>query len=447
MAHTLDLVYGSTTISLGNYLLDYSPSSLSLEEVLGNPDAVITEQIEVGPLPTATIQAVQAAFAQAWLRKKKRIGDKVYLQLTPQGGSLQRTEITPGSLVKHNENVLGYEWIASAVTGFLTLTRRPWWERARAELQLDNGSAGGPATGGVTVYNHDDGGAGHDNWVSIAAAQVTGAIPAPVELQITNTHNVSPRAYNLHVAHNVLSDPANLTHILEAENASTVYGGGSTTVSAASSNGNYVAHTWASSAETVMFQWTLSTALLNACAGNRFRVLARFATDAPSGLKARLKVLFEVTTLWEGPQYLMNAGVGSFFQDLGVVRLPPALVGTGNQYPLYLNLYYEKSGGGTANLDFLALVPLDGYRKLEPRGYGIGYNVRLVDDMIENYLYTDGWATSGKTPHYVGFGDPIMLWPGRDQRLYFYADKSSGGTDIDQTFSVRAYLRPRLLTI
>lgn len=446
MAHTLEIVYGSTTISLGNYLLDYSPTSLALEEVLGNPDAVLTEQIEVGPLPTATIQAVQAAFAQAWLRKKKRIGDRVFLQLTPQGGSLQRTEITPGSLVKHNENVLGYEWIASAVTGFLTITRRPWWERARVELQLDNGSAGGPATGGVTVYNHDDSGVGHDNWVAIAAAQVTGAIPAPVELQITNTHNVSPRTYNLHIAHNVLSDPANLTHILEAENASTITSGVTTPV-ATSSNGNYVATTVGSGAESRYFQWTLSTALLNACAGNRFRVLARFAGTAPTGLKARLKVLFELTTLWEGPQFLLNAGSGEFLQDLGVVRLPPALVGTGNVYPLYLDLYYEKAGGGTVNLDFLALLPLDGYRKLEPLGYGLGYNARIVDDMIESYVYTDGWATSGKTPHYVGFGDPILLWPGRDQRLYFYADKNTSGTDIDQTFSVRAYLRPRVLTI
>lgn len=446
MAHVLDLVYGSTTISLGDKLMAYSPASLSIEEVLSNPDAVITEQLEVGPLPTATIQAVQAAFAQAWLRKKKRIGDRVYLQLTPQGGSLQRTEITPGSLVQHNENVLGYEWIASAVTGFLTITRRPWWERARAELALDNGSIGSPATGGVTVYNHDDGGSGHDNWVDIAAAAVTGAIPAPVELQITNSQNVTARAYNFHIAHNVLSNPSSLTHILEAENATTI-SSGTTTPSSDASNGYYVATTVGSGSESRYFQWTLSTALLNAAAGNRFRVLARFATDAPSGLKARLKVLFELTTLWEGQQYLMNAGTGAFFQDLGVVRLPPALVGTGNQYPLYLDLNYEKSGGGTANLDFLAILPLDGYRKLEPLGYGLAYNARIVDDMIEDFVYTDDWSTSGKTPHYVGFGDPIMLWPGRDQRLYFYTDKNSGGTDIAQTLSVRAYFRPRVLTI
>lgn len=445
MAHTLELVYGSTTISLGNYLIDYSPSSLSLEEVLSNPDAVITEQLEVGPLPTATIQAVQAAFAQAWLRKKKRIGDRVYLQLTPQGGSLQRTEITPGSLVKHNENVLGYEWIASAVTGFLTVTRRPWWERASAELALDNGSGGGPATGGVTVYNHDDGGAGHDNWVAIAGSAITGAVPGPVELRLTNTQNVN-RAYSVHVAHNVLSDPANLTHILEAESASTITSGATNAVATAS-NGSYVTSTVGSGAESRYFQWTLSTALLNAAAGNRFRVLARFHTAPSASLKARLKVAFELTTLWEGQQFIPNAGVGNFFQDLGIVRLPPALVGTGTLYPLYLDLYYELSGGGSVSLDFLALLPLDGYRKLEPRGYGLAYNARLVDDMIEGYVYTDGWATSGKTPHYLGFGDPIRLWPGRDQRLYFYADKNTGVPDIDQTWSVRAYYRPRVLTI
>lgn len=446
MAHTLNLTYGSTTIQLGNYLLDYSPSSLSLEEVLSNPEARLTENLEVGPLPTATIQAIQAAFAQAWRRHKKRIGARVYLELTPQGGTYQRSEITPGSLVKHNENVLGYEWIASAVTGFLTVTRRPWWARARAELALANGSVGSPATGGVVVYNHDDAGSGHDNWVDIDGATITGAIPGPVELRLTNTQNVSQRAYNLHIAHNVLSDPANLPHILEAENATTI-SSGTATASSDASGGYYVASSWGSSVESRLFEWTLSTALLNAAGGNRFRVLARFHNSVDDTLKARLKILYEVTTLWEGPQVLLNAGVGTFFQDLGVVRLPPALVGTGDIHPLYLDLYYEKDGGGTANLDFIALLPLDGYRKLEPQGYGLAYNARLVDDQLEGYVYTDGWATAGKTPHYLGLGDPFKLWPGEDQRLYFYADKISGGVQIAQTFSVRAYYRPRVLTI
>lgn len=127
-------------------------------------------------------------------------------------------------------------------------------------------------------------------------------------------------------------------------------------------------------------------------------------TPAYTDVWVRLRVKFSLTTIWEGPQVLLNTVYG--LQDLGVLQLPPYLVGAGDIYPLNLVLYAQRAATGThsLSLDYVQLSPLDGWRKLSPRGYGLAYGVRLVDDGIEGQTYTDGWATAGKTGHYSGGG-------------------------------------------
>ena len=49
------------------------------------------------------------------------------------------------------------------------------------ELSLTNGN-GTDVTGGLRVYNHDDATAGHDNWVEIDGADISGDYPAKVKL-------------------------------------------------------------------------------------------------------------------------------------------------------------------------------------------------------------------------------------------------------------------------
>lgn len=299
-------------------------------------------------------------------------------------------------------------------------------------------------TSGVTVWNHDDSGTDHNNYLDIAAAEVTGDLPAPLRLEITNWTNSTNRANNVFVAHNVLSDPANFSHMLEAEAAS----GGTTTADTTCSNDSRKALSWTNTAESELLTWTLSTAVLNACRGNYFRLLARFATTpAYTDLWVRVRIKFSLTTIWEGPQVLLNNVYN--LQDLGVLQLPPYLVGAGDIYPLNLVLYGQRNVSGThsLSLDFVQLSPLDGWRKFSPRGYGLAYGVRLVDDGIEGQTYTEGWATAGKTGHYIGSGERIMVWPNARQRLYFLHDGISGVAAIDRTLRVQGFYRPRRLTI
>lgn len=299
-------------------------------------------------------------------------------------------------------------------------------------------------TAGVPVYNHTDDD-GHGNYVEMQADEVGGDLPAAVRLEMTNTYSSSNRASNLLMAHNVLSDPANLNHVLEAEAAS---GGTTVTGDGACSGGGRKTLSWAGTAETEVLNWTLSTALLNACRGNYFRLIARFASvPAYSDVWVRWRIKFSLTTIWEGPQMLLSTLFN--LQDMGVLQLPPYLVGAGDIYPLNLVLSAQRNQSGTHNLslDFVQLSPLDGWRKLSPRGYGLAYGARLVDDGLEGLTYTDGWAAAGKTGHYIGSGERLAVWPNARQRLYFLHDTMTGSAAIDRLLTVKVFYRPRRLTI
>jgi hypothetical protein len=155
------------------------------------------------------------------------------------------------------------------------------------------------------------------------------------------------------------------------------------------------------------------------------------------------KVMFFLTPVFEGPEVLLDDT--ERLQDLGVVQLPPWLPGETSQASVTLALYLRKTGGGTLYTDFLQLSCLDGWRRLSPRGYGLPYNCRLVDDGIASLVWTDGWP--GKAGHYIGYGRPIHVWPGKAQRLYFLVDSETRTAQIERIYDVWINYRPRRLTL
>lgn len=464
MAHGLRIVYGSTTINLnsGRYvLMEYTPrapESDALENTSifsdggEQPLAAYRNVEEVARIAlledgSATNlqsdkRAIELALAQARRFQRVRIGDRVYVEYQPDGYSgYYRSEILDGR-VELADEATGWQWLDKNIEIRVGWKRRFYWEGAEAQIPLTNGN-GANNTSGLTVLNHDDAGAGDDNYVQIAAADVTGDIDAPLRLEITNNYNSATRASSLWITQNVLSDPANLAHILEAEAGT----GGTTTSDATCSGGSRKDFSWSATTEQQLLSWDLSTALLNACGGNYFRLLGRFINMTYSDMWLRWRIKFELTTIWEGPQFLLTANAP--LQDLGVLQLPPYLVGSGDVYPLTLVLYAQRqqSATHTLSLDFVQLSTLDGYRKLSPRGYGLGYQTRLVDDGISGYTYTDGSTPAGKAGYYIGYGKRIAVQPGKLQRLYFLHDTMVGSAAIDRTLSVKAFYRPRRLTI
>ena len=66
------------------------------------------------------------------------------------------------------------------------------------ELSLTNGN-GADVTGGLRVYNHDDATVGHDNWVEINGANISGDYPAKVKLILESEAGESEKTSKIYI--------------------------------------------------------------------------------------------------------------------------------------------------------------------------------------------------------------------------------------------------------
>lgn len=468
MGHLLRVTDGTTTVNLSGgpiYQRGYVPRSPNVSTVEFTAESLrdggelfaITRRNVVETAPVVItgsttdvmrgyVRSLEGLFCQAEARQMRGVGDRVYVEFQPgESGDIFRSELGYGR-VEIGKELLTW-WPEMAMEAAVVWKRRFYWEGPEVELALTNG--GGSGTGGRTVYNHDDGDSGHDNYVAIDGEDVEGVIPAPMRLELRNTYDVSARAYDFLVGHNVFANPASLAHILEGEDAAYVAGGATATASGACSGGYYQTATWTGDNETMLYRFVLSASLLAACAGNYFRLLARVASNPGTGVKVKPKIKFPsgsaLTVVGEAQE--MTLAATSQLQDLGVLQIPPWLTGETGLYPVDLCLYGRKTGGGSVDLDFVQLTSLDSYRVLTPRGYGAPYLVTVVDDGIGGSVWADTWPSSGKAGHYIAHGQPVHLWPGRDQRLYLLVVDSGSDVVVARTASVRVYYRPRRLTL
>jgi len=293
---------------------------------------------------------------------------------------------------------------------------------------------------GDTIYIYDV-----QNQIHMVAGEVIGDLDAPCRIEITNTF-ATANSYQFHIGHNILSNPASLSHILEAEHASGVT---STAADANCSGGEYATLTWAVSTEATLAEWTLPTEFLAKSAGGDFRALARFQIITNvTDVKFRLKILYGTAEIFTGKVVQPDTAYSYLIRDLGIVTLPPWFQDSGTMEALTLRLTGKIASGTTIKLDYLALHCLDGYRYLEPVATGIPQNSRLVDDGILGELYVDTGASTARAAYYNGRGKPIMLRPNTAQRLYFLTASSTANTsEVSRTSSIRLYYRDRRLTI
>jgi hypothetical protein len=85
---------------------------------------------------------------------------------------------------------------------------------------------------------------------------------------------------------------------------------------------------------------------------------------------------------------------------------------------------------------------------LECAGYGILQNQRLIDDGVSGDAYIDDGAGNDKLGIIVKYGNPIGLYPGKKQRLYFLMHSSITDTaEIARTISAKLYYHPRRQTL
>ncbi len=450
MTHSLSITDGTTTISLvtTNVLLtQYVPATPSINSTrrssVGDGTPVdqpvyenVTETIEIlfdnssKTALQAQVNGINRLFTDAKQRQWTRAGSRVYLQLQVDGeASAYRSEIYTGRLELDQDALRHYANIK--VLASITVERAYFWEGPEVELSIST-SALGQATGGRTIYNND-GNAGQDNWVEIAATQVGGDLPTPAKVTLTNNTGSNIGYWHFHIGTNAYSDPANFTHFYEGESAAS---GGSTVSSGSSSGGNVRRVTFTG---TTSMQWAISGSQLQKSKGRYFRVLVRFSDVTGSGyITPQIRDANGLTVLYSGDEVLVNSDIA--IADLGAVPLPPS---TANASWAGMRLYFamRSSASCTFDIDFVQLTPTDSYAAITQLGDTVDNGDVITFDGIDGSMHADG------VPIYTSTASTIWLYPNKLQRLIFLHDETSGTPTVANTFSVRVYARARRLTI
>ena len=434
MAHALSITDGTTTFSLSTtnvYLQLYVPVEAQPGEQSVTESVELTFYAASAALMQTAIQNLQRLLDGIRRKQAWGVGPVVYLNFQPDGDATTwRSEMLDARLEYSEDTLSVYPQAKMPAT--LILQRLPYWEGALTQLPLTNSSASNN-TSGITIYNHDDSGTNHDNYVQIAAADVGGSLPAPIKLELTNNVGTTQNWKQIWLACNAFSDPANFTHILEGE---TQVSGGSTGSNADSSNSSYATITINTQD---VHQWTLSAALLQQARGYDFHMLARFrSVNGTVYIRPSIVDSSGTYALWTGDETQVTTASDAIV-DLGVCPLPPGGYGTAyGAQRLYWAL--RSASSVVVQTDFIAFFPANTFRKLRMLSTTANA-VKVTDDQPEGRAYSV--ASSAETPNIAVSGLPLLVWPNTLQRIYVLWSYFDLSASISTTMSVKAWYRPR----
>ncbi len=457
----------------GNLLRRYTPTTPDYEYVTaesslrdGGEQPVssyrnVTETVEVAWTGTLSeqresIQTLNRLFQAARYRQRTGMGDPLFVEFSPEGeGGYDdtdnwRSEILSGRVLVDDVYRTGLQLESEQLLSQIVFTRRHFWEGAEAQLPLTNAN-GTDDLAGLLVYNCQDDGADYGtrvNYVDIDGVDIEGDLPAPIRLEMTNTY-ASNETGAVWIGRNAFSDPANLSHVIEGEDATA----GGSDVAVGSASGGYVRRyttvTPASWYEGIT--WALSSNLLTSAAGNYFQLMARFETATVNLAYYRFKVslLQGASVFWESAPFRIDTNLSHSIRPLLAMRLPPwkpPPTGAAAACSLRLGVYRETGGDDDLDVDFIHLFATDSYAMLSHVGVALDEDDTLVFDCVEDNLYIV--AAGGGTGSFVRYGTMVVVEPDMNQRLYFLQASNLGDTaEVDRTMTVKAYYRPRRLAL
>ncbi len=324
----------------------------------------------------------------------------------------------------------------------LTFTRVNYWEGAEQDLPLSNQN-GSRVTSGLLIYNHRDSTPGHENRVLVAGADLAGDLPAPVRLLLDGLD--TDMTGTLYAGQSVYSDPANL--ITSQEGQAGFAGGyvtGTVIAQADASGGSFQRLAWTGADDMALWSFTILPTWANRLGGNAFLPLLRLQNPLAAGekLHARWRAYLNTGSahpIYEGPAFTISST--AMLHPAAPLNLPPWLL-TAADLPsglsLELRVQAESSGAHQLDLDYLYLLPLDGWRIYRPL-FVCEIPLLVLDDPYSGTLKT---GDLGLQTH-IAEGPGLWLVPGRANACYFLSDRYSGGWGPGTRSSVRISYRPR----
>jgi len=449
--------YGTGTAQVH---LDLTNTEISLEEI--NPGAFATPsqeltqtaiRVTVSGKPNIydTTQTIGDIINQCQVVNGRQISYRVYLYYQPAGqDTVYRARCRAIGFIP--DPASGQYWkIQRFVKGEFQVIHEIW-EGALTQIPLTNPYATNDTTG-LRVDNTTDATPRY-NYVAIDSLDVDGDAPAPVKIELTNSYNDANNVDRIFIGLNVWSTPGSFVQVLEAEDAT---GTGGDVVNAGYSNGKYTRITPPGGAIAATVFWNLSADDIKYMGGNQFHILMRLGPTLGADAYDCYYYLYlandgRLEPVWLSDPLYLPASASYAMEDLGVIRMPPWRVdeaGLTQPMDFYMLAYSKDATAQNVDFDALHLYPVDGYRDIRPfAALYIGFTERLVDDMIEDELYQDTGAGTGRCNTIAALGNKIMLQPGKDQRLYFVAlDDGALPGDVNRTWTVKAYYRPRRLAL
>jgi hypothetical protein len=395
------------------------------------------------------------------------VGSRVFVELMPMAGEDHwRSEVVPakpgqaaGRIEWHEDTLSNRRLPAGYAMVNIYITRLNDWEGPEAEVELQNGNASGvKGTGGRVIVNHDDsengGGAddSDDNWVFIDGDDIDGDIPTPAKIKFTNT-TAGVTIEDVFIGQHIYegSSTPRISHIFEGEaftgDAATV----TNTADAACSGDAYGAITTATyNTEIRAAAVVVTNSDQQQWAGNWYRAFMRLRSAPTAGTYARLKLQkigVASDYIWQMPQMvLLNAT--QQLQELALVQLPPDDAPTSlTLTQLNLALYLKLPTSAQLDLDYIAFMPVQGWRAFDQTALGLEENDALFDDGIEDRVYIYDSSATAYRPYSHGRSTPIMLVPGKDQEVRILTRRSNGNSIPADTGNLRIYYRPKRVTL
>jgi hypothetical protein len=407
---------------------------------LGVPEwSNVTESIDLhisdssAALVAAKVQSIERLLDLARQGTLGYLDDKLYLRVQFDHDSLVwRSQILAAKLeMEEGANQIWKKY----VRGTLIITLRYYFEtESMQDVAVSSGPTSSATTSYATIHNNDDALSAETNWVQIAAAQVTGSIPAPAKIYVKNISGATRNAYNVFMGNYVFNDPANVDPIFRGSQAD----GGDTTPG---------------TTETEVAYWHLGTGNLVESFRGQFGRYVVVYGDRPA-----TDTLVRAAFQYRGPVPDADMAVGEQFlntnshyvMDLGALPIPPTRYATGMAENLYLAIKGKTaSGTETVTIDWLQIFPTGKgrYRVLESifGSMTLSNNNEIVDDGPNEsaYLLTSG---GDALPLYKPLYTPLYLWPNRLQRIRVLVGSGALSFEAGEQFGIKIAYRPRRLS-
>jgi len=310
----------------------------------------------------------------------------------------------------------------------LHLVRDNWLAEPVSGIPLQNANGVGN-TSGLLVVNHSDGGE-HINFADVVGDEVRGTQPTPARLVIDVGGPEVRRLGKIVVGggRDLWNTAGGFDHVLEGEAAAA--GAGCTAMSSVSnlsaSSGLYQNLQWTAVTEVALYRWTISSERLAWLAGRGLRPVARLHNLPPANCRLRWKLLPADGSgvIDQSAQTTLDAT--SRLQILPAF-FPPVTSSQALYQAFILEAWLECPTAGVKqlDLDFVHLFPLENFVYFQPVT-GLTENHSLVMDWEYGECLSQSAETGEKTITHSVTGAPLLLFPGRNHRIYVLYETNLG---------------------